>query len=277
METITKTKVKTVVVSPVSRENIRIILKKFNYDVLNVKKISNEIIGEQTSPDIILLDDEFSENWKEDWQFIKQTSLLNFIPVIVIVNRQLDFISHKNYLEDGIFGIVHKEDLNQLSFLCISGVEQGRKIKEEKLKQKELNRILSTSYLELDAQINYLELTKKKLDKIVNNIHHTSNNGLSNLVLELEKKLKKEGYYQLFKIHFEQAHPAFYKNLLSLNNTLTTNNLKLLTFLKMGFNNTEIALLLNVTLAAVKKSIQRLKPKLNIDKDNSIREFLIEV
>ncbi|MEP4094530.1 MAG: hypothetical protein ABJM00_18330, partial [Reichenbachiella sp.] len=91
---------------------------------------------------------------------------------------------------------------------------------------------------------------------------------------EASAHLNNEYQLELFKVHFEEVHPLFFESLLAVNKSLTTNNLKLAAFLKMGFNNNEIAYLSHVTLSTVKKSIQRLKTKLRLAPDKSLRNFI---
>ena len=129
----------------------------------------------------------------------------------------------------------------------------------------------------IDAKNSQLEKVKKELETINKNTDNKVKKELEIIIKEIENNLKKEHHYQLFKVHFEEVHPLFYKKLLNTNPKLTDNNLKLLAFLKMGFNNDEISFLLNISMSAVKKSVQRLKQKLNIMPENSLREFIFNI
>ncbi|WP_206748202.1 helix-turn-helix transcriptional regulator [Pseudotamlana carrageenivorans] len=151
------------------------------------------------------------------------------------------------------------------------------KFTENTLKNNELNRLLSTNYLSLDTKNQFLEQTNRRLEKLIGDDRKNTTRQLQKLSDSIEKHLKDEYQYQLFKVHFEEVHPLFYKRLLEIDNSFSDGNLKLASFIKMGFNNSEISFFLNVSLAAVKKGIQRMKQKLNIPPHESLREFIFKI
>ncbi len=224
-------------------------------------------------PDVIIIDDEYLGDWEKQWRLLKVVESFKHIPFVVVTPKELKQQAQLSYLEEGIFAIVSKQNLHKLQLICVAAIKQSKLLKDKILKTNELNRILSTNYLVIDAKTNQLETAKEKLEKLVEQ-EQIRRNDLKYLIGDIDKNLKEEYNYQLFKVHFEKVHPMFYKQIRVVNSKLTESNLRLLAFLKMGFSNTEISFLLNVSLAAVKKAIQRLKPKLNIDKSASIREFL---
>lgn len=259
------------------RESIEQELRSTGSEILTLKSAPKSINDWLRNPDLIILDIQGLSNWKYEWDTINNTETLSHVQIILINKTPLDKKVHTKLLQEGIFAIANVYELNQLSFLCTTALVIGEKNKQELLKSNELNRILSTNYLIIDAKNKQLQITKRKLEKLTQEQNVIFKEGIRPIISELDTKLKKEHHYQLFNIHFEEVHPLFYKQLLKTNSKLTDNNLKLLAFLKMGFNNSEISFLLNISLAAVKKSIQRAKPKLKLPLHQSLREYLFEL
>ena len=75
---------------------------------------------------------------------------------------------------------------------------------------------------------------------------------------------------------FENVHPQFFDSLKEDNPNLTINDLKLSAYLKIGMSNKEIANVTHLTLGSVKSSINRLKKKLKMGADDSIRDFVLK-
>ncbi|HZJ73189.1 MAG TPA: LuxR C-terminal-related transcriptional regulator, partial [Perlabentimonas sp.] len=68
-----------------------------------------------------------------------------------------------------------------------------------------------------------------------------------------------------------------FKKLLNKYPNLTTNDLRLCSYLKMNFSTKEIARLLNNSTRAVEISRYRLRKKLNLSHDENLTEFLISI
>lgn len=256
------------------------ILKEFlptESEIVFLESVPSTVVNLGINFDAIILDNSVSANWELEWEKIKEEDLLNTTPCILVSKGRLGTEEIISLIEKGFFGVVSNEQIDELFLMCTSAIFQGVVINEERLKSNELNRILSTNYLILDSKNRMLELVKKKLDTIIDAQNEIKVKDLKLLATEIEQKLKKEHHYELFKVHFQEVHPLFYKKLLKVNGDLTDNNLKLLAFLKIGFNNNEISFLLNISISAVKKSIQRLKPKLNLVANDSLRKYIFEL
>lgn len=252
------------------------ILAVTDFEILLLEKIPKKKDLWKNSPHTIIIDTETQENYEYDLTFIKEIEEYEFVPIILIASHNLSEEKRINQLQNGIFTHIYENSIESLIFIINSALSSYTKHKEMYLKVNELNRLLSTNYLVIDSKNTLLEKVKEKIDKISKSNNHLKKEleGLSN---DIEDNIRKEYHYQLFKVHFEEIHPQFFHNVLFYNNNLTDNNLKLLAFLKMGFNNSEISFLLSVSTAAVLKAIQRLKKKLNIAPNNSLREFVFNV
>lgn len=161
---------------------------------------------------------------------------------------------------------------------------KNRKNKEEKLKNK-----LNTEEIKNELQKKEYELLKERSDSksrelttitIINtqkkelllSMKETieifekqrDNTLLKELKQQIDNNIRIENDWEVFKLHFEEVHPDFFKQLKISYPNLTQNNLKLCAYIKIGLSNKEIARLLNVSPDSIKMAKKRLKRKLNI-------------
>lgn len=229
------------------------------------------------SPDLIIIDSDGVNSWKDEFEKLQSTLQLKYLPVVLISEIEPDFSYAKKVISEGVFSCVSKKINQNFLLLILSACKTSRNKKEILDDNQSLNRYLSSNYLLIDAKNKFLANLKAEIDALPNKPLNYITKQLQKLSDELEKNHKNEYQYQLFKVHFEEVHPLFFKKLSAINGELTENNLKLLAFLKMGFNNSEVSFLMNVSLSSVKKHIQRIKPKLRIDAEDSLREFIFNI
>ena len=80
--------------------------------------------------------------------------------------------------------------------------------------------------------------------------------------------------WEHFKLYFERVHADFFKNIHEQNPNLTSSDLRLSAFLLLQFNSKEIAQVLNITPESVRKRKQRIKEKMNLDKNTDLLKHL---
>ncbi|QNL52430.1 transcriptional regulator [Olivibacter sp. SDN3] len=83
--------------------------------------------------------------------------------------------------------------------------------------------------------------------------------------------------WNLFEESFNEAHENFFKKLKQTYPELVPNDLKLCAYLRMNMSSKEIASLLNITTRGVEIRRYRLRKKLNLQHDQNLSEFLMEV
>ena len=72
-------------------------------------------------------------------------------------------------------------------------------------------------------------------------------------------------------------HPGFLEKIAETFKDLTSNEQRVCAYLKIGLNNKEIATLTNVESASVRRALNRLKKKMNLTPDDSLREYIEHV
>lgn len=240
------------------------------FDLVTAQQISELTL---IAPTIIILE---AATWELYFEHIKASELYENVPVFLL-SEETNLSKIKEKIAQGFFCCVQNLQSTMTLMLLHSAVKQFEKNSENTIKNNELNRLLSTNYLMLDAKNQFLEQAKKHIQTFIVDDMKISKKSLQKLHTNIEKHLKEEYQYQLFKVHFEEVHPQFYKKLLAINENLSDNNLKLVSFIKMGFNNAEISFFLNISISAVKKAIQRMKQKLKIPPEDSLRKFIFNI
>ena len=150
------------------------------------------------------------------------------------------------------------------------------KLKEvEKAKQEELSNAKSrelTSYSALVSNKNLI------LSQIMELNSQEYNKEVKTKISEIiRNNLNIDEEWTNFKLHFDSVHPNFFEKLKQMSSDLTEENLKICAYIKMGMTSKQIAQLMNVVKGSVDKSLQRLKKKLQLSEEESLKSFICSV
>ena len=140
------------------------------------------------------------------------------------------------------------------------------------LKEQEL----ATSSLKLQSKNNFLEDLKKDL-KGVSKTDEASKSALDRIIRKIDQNLNSDSSWKDFEEHFEMIHSDFFKSLKEKHPNLSTDEIKLLSFLKMEVTTKEIAQKLNLSVRGVETRRYRLRKKLQLDNKVGLEEFLEEI
>jgi tetratricopeptide (TPR) repeat protein len=80
--------------------------------------------------------------------------------------------------------------------------------------------------------------------------------------------------WEAFKLHFQEVHPQFFHQLQEAYPDLSANDLRLSAYLLIDLNSKEIAQIFNISPESVRKKKQRLREKLNLEKEEDIKILL---
>ncbi len=80
-----------------------------------------------------------------------------------------------------------------------------------------------------------------------------------------------------FEIQMDQLHQEFFQRLKNEYPQLSSNDLRLCAYLKLGFNSKEIADFMNIQPSSVYINRSRLRKKLDLDSDQDLHEFLSSI
>ena len=108
---------------------------------------------------------------------------------------------------------------------------------------------------ELSTKVDYTELSKKMLDKIIDSQEWAE-----------------------FAIEFGGIYNDFFKNLEKISlNKLTKNELRLCSLIKLNLSNKEMADLLYISVDGVKKAKNRLSKKINLKENKQLSTRIINL
>lgn len=158
--------------------------------------------------------------------------------------------------------------LQQQNELALKGKEIYRLNQENlQLRLDQKNRELSSLALQVAQKAEFLSDLKEQLA-------HTEPDRIKSHIMQIDNLIKGNGYWESFRLHFQEVHPDFFRKLKTRFPDLTPNEERLCAFLKMNLTTKEIALINNNTTAAVDKSRNRLRKKLGVLPEHNLKDFL---
>lgn len=182
-------------------------------------------------------------------------------------------------------------DFNVLNLLDDSSVNgfvlEGKNITDELLLQQQETNSLVTELDEKEQvifQVNKevafsnlkLDLTRQTFEelrlKMENNLPKEAR--MKELRDLVQHGLQSDKYWDNFLKHFDIANQQFFKRLNEKHPDLTINEEKHCAFLKIKLTNKEVASILGVAPDTVKKARQRLKKKLELAVDDSLKSYI---
>lgn len=93
----------------------------------------------------------------------------------------------------------------------------------------------------------------------------------------LENSLSTEVEWDEFKLKFEELRPEFHDKLLAHQPPLTKSDIRLLTLIKIGYSQKEIATILNIAPDSVKKLRSRARRKLSLPNSVTLTDYLLKL
>lgn len=166
----------------------------------------------------------------------------------------------KEHLEDKVFA---EQQLNRL---------QRQKFESE-IEHK--NHELANSVLNI---VNKNEVLSDLREKIVSGAKTSENeNFIPEVIRIINNNIDIDQNWQKFKMQFEEIHPGFFDRLKQQYPDLSEIYIKLCAYIRINLTTSETAQLLNVTIAAIKKSRQRLRKKFDLAAESSLFEFISNI
>lgn len=121
------------------------------------------------------------------------------------------------------------------------------------------------------------QLLKKILETLYN-VGTLGQEGCKDQILDLLEQIREtynpEYDWELYLSHFEEIHPDYTTNLLSVNPGLTQNDIRHCVYIRMNLSTRQIARLMNIKPSSVQMARVRLKKKLRLENGNNLYSFL---
>ena len=148
-----------------------------------------------------------------------------------------------------------------------------RQIETHELTISKKEKELTTTNLQLQSKNDFLAEVKKEIKNLAN-IPDNEKSKVEKLVKKIENHLSSDSSWKAFERHFEMIHSDFFKTLKEKHPSLSTEEIKLLSLLKMQITTKDIAQQLNLSVRGVETRRYRLRKKLNLDKKEGLDRFL---
>jgi tetratricopeptide (TPR) repeat protein len=133
----------------------------------------------------------------------------------------------------------------------------------------------------LSAKALYLSGRNELIEEVVNSISGipqiSRNKEISDYLKKLKTYLRTDAEWDDFTTFFEQANPDFLKKLTAKHPQLTSADIRFICYVLMNLDIREISTIFNITINAATKRKRRIKEKMEIDKDDSLYEYLLKL
>ncbi len=145
--------------------------------------------------------------------------------------------------------------------------------------EKRLSEALDHKRRELAGQALVMAEKNEMLRSFRDQLHEVSERMeesavLNQLVHQIERAENKVEDWDKFMLIFEEVHPEFLQGVKERFKGLTHNDLRLVALMKMNFSNKEIANILHISDAGLKKARYRLRKKMDLASDENMHEFV---
>lgn len=137
-----------------------------------------------------------------------------------------------------------------------------------------LNKELSNALLEIEKNVSFLENSKKQLSEIRNS--SKVNSQLNNLTARVNQYVNEINRNKEIQDKISSIKNDLF-NKIDTNIKLSKTDKKLIMLIKLNMPTKEIAPLLNIAESSVEKYRYRLRKKLNIDKEISLKQYVNEL
>jgi hypothetical protein len=169
-------------------------------------------------------------------------------------------------------------DLKELSLTQKLTELENQKVNAEIRHEKTVNEILQqrleTNQRELASTTMYIVQKNKLLSGLkgqIQELHElypeNQHSGLKNIESILKSDLYLDADWEKFKLHFEQVHPRFFEELRTKHPNLTKHEIRLYAYFHINLSTKEIASLLNIDPASVRRAKTRLYKKMSLSEE----------
>lgn len=122
-----------------------------------------------------------------------------------------------------------------------------------------------------------LSAIEKEVSTLKSDKNQTKETVLKALDSLVKNGLTMDNQWEVFQKHFNNVHPSFFDFLNKTYPELTNNDLKACAYIRMNLSSKEVATLTNVSPKSVTMHRYRLKKKLHLNKDDSLKNFLFDI
>lgn len=125
----------------------------------------------------------------------------------------------------------------------------------------------------VDEKQSFLKQLANDIQSLANNSSSSNKKNLLNIYKKIKQNIK-DNIGDEFEYHFNKVHPNFYKSFIDKNFELSKNEMRLAALIKLNFSTKEISDITKQTSNTINVAKSRLKSKLNLNKEDSLYNFI---
>ncbi len=146
-----------------------------------------------------------------------------------------------------------------------------------KIKNKHLKKEFKNKSNELAAAtlsiIKKNELLSRVKEQLISNVEEKES--VKSIITVIDKSLKQQDDWELFKEAFNNADRDFLKKLKKAHPNLSPNDIRLCAYLRLNLSSKEIAPLLNISVRSVEIKRYRLRKKMHLSHDANLVDYIL--
>ena len=207
---------------------------------------------------------------KVKWLLLFLVSLLCALGWVVFNRQKLKIRINKDLLQRQEEILVVKEQL-------IRTEKENLKLLELKMEAEDRahSKSLTAQTLHVIDKNQMLEDIQAKLKRILEEDPKEQKKRIRNLIKQIDFNFSNDTDWDDFKQTFERVHQDFFKNIQARSGRLTPAEMKLASLMRLNLNSKEISSSLGISMDSLRISRYRLRKKLNLEKEDSLQQFLL--
>lgn len=223
-------------------------------------------LGNSLSSNIASYSFEIEKPW-----YLTNTMVLIYILGVILFSMFMHTI-YKGYYAKQREKLLQKAE-RELELKRLENEQQLMSFENEKLKQdmESKNNELAISTMSLIKRNEFLSTIKDELS------HLSSQKEVKSVVRLIDNNLNNTDDWKLFEEAFNNADKDFLKKIKSKHQSLTHNDLRLCAYLRLNLSSKEIAPLLNISPRSVEVKRYRLRKKMNLDRETSLTDYILDL
>lgn len=207
----------------------------------------------------------------------------NNVPLLCLVHNDDDLTLPHNIvvftcsLNQIVQGNYFASMINSILMLKTEAQQNtGNSLVENALQQSNTggSRNMSRMVLELDQKRDVLNKVKDRISRLFPRVDDPIRAELNGIVSSIKNCMNDEKMWEDFKLYFVKTNPDFLAQLARDYPSLTDVDMKYCCYLKMNMTNDDIRTLLGINQESVRTHKYRLKKKLSLAREQSLRTYL---
>ena len=190
-------------------------------------------------------------------------------------SKLLDQLEKAANTEDQESLEIIEKDIHQISSKITDGIKSSPESNYD-FKNLDLQKDIEAKNRELGMSAMNLVKRNELLGHIKKELSTAKNiEDISKVIKLINRNLNTNDDWKLFEEAFNTADKDFIKKLKTLHSNLTSNDLRLCTYLRLNLSSKEIAPLLNISLRSVEVKRYRLRKKMNLPHEASLTDYIL--